>query len=275
MGNTERNILITNDDGIDSPGLLALANELASLGKIWMVAPSQQFSGAGRASLMTAKGLIEERKKVIGGIEQTVYAVDGMPAQAIHHGILEICPQKPDLVVSGINYGENLSTDVSISGTVGAALEGASWGIPALAVSVELVNIAKFLDHSTSVDFSTTAWFARKFSELLLEKEMPEDVQVLKLDVPHDATPETNWQITHLGRNRVFTPHVHPREDFSQPVKVTFEMHAGKDRFTEGSDVIVLKHDRLVSVTPLSLDMTSRMQPNELDTLLRSNGHQI
>jgi 5'-nucleotidase len=271
MGNSKRNILITNDDGIESPGLLALANELADLGNIWMVAPSQQFSGAGRASLMFAKGIVEERKKVFAGVEQTVYAVDGMPAQAIHHGILEICPEKPDLVVSGINYGENLSTDVSISGTVGAALEGASWGIPALAVSLELVDISKFLDHSNSVDFSITAWFARQFAEILLEKKMPEDVQVLKLDVPFDATKETPWQITHLGRNRVFTPEVAPRESFNEPAQFNFVMHADRDRFDDGSDVIVLKKDRLVSITPLSLDMTSRIAKADIDRLLRNH----
>ena len=271
MGNTKPNILITNDDGIESPGLLALANELADLGNIWMVAPAQQFSGAGRASLMFAKGIIEERKKFIAGKEQTVYAVDGMPAQAIHHGVLEICPEKPDLVVSGINYGENLSTDVTISGTVGAALEGASWGIPSLAVSIELMDITKFLDHSNTVDFSITAWFARQFAEALLKKKMPEDVQVLKLDVPFDATKETPWQITHLGRNRVFTPEVEPRESFANPVKFNFVMHANRERFDEGSDVIVLKKDRIVSVTPLSLDLTSRIAKPDIDRILRNH----
>jgi 5'-nucleotidase len=271
MGNTKKNILITNDDGIESPGLLALANELADLGTIWMVAPSQQFSGAGRASLMFAKGIVEERKKVIAGKEQTVYAVDGMPAQAIHHGVLEICPVKPDLVVSGINYGENLSTDVTISGTVGAALEGASWGIPSLAVSLELLDITKFLDHSTTVDFSITAWFARQFAEILLKNQMPEDVQVLKLDVPFDATKETPWQITHLGRNRVFTPEVAPRDSYNEPAKFSFVMHPGRDRFDEGSDVIVLKQDRKVSVTPLSLDLTSRIAKADMDRVLRNH----
>ena len=269
MGNSKRNILITNDDGIESPGLMALANELADLGNIWMVAPAQQFSGAGRASLMFAKGIIEERKKVVAGKELTVYAVDGMPAQAIHHGILEICPEKPDLVVSGINYGENLSTDVTISGTVGAALEGASWGIPSLAVSIELMDITKFLDHSKTVDFSVTAWFARQFAEILLEKKMPEDVQVLKLDVPFDATQETPWEITHLGRNRVFTPEVEPRGSYTVPAKFNFVMHADRGRFDEGSDVIVLKKDRKVSVTPLSLDMTSRISKADMDRLFR------
>lgn len=264
-----KQILLTNDDGIDSPGLLVLADALSSLGQVWVVAPRQQYSGAGRASLLTADGTIEEKKLVYGGAEHTAYAVNGMPAQTIHFGVLEICPRLPDLVVSGINYGENLSTDVTISGTVGAAMEGASWGIPALAVSLELVNMDAFLEHSTTVDFSATAWFARKFAALLLDKQMPEDVQLLKLDVPHDATPETPWRITTLGRNRVFTPQLDPRENFGQPANVRFIQHTEPGRFSDDSDVVVLKQHRMVSVTPLSLDMTSRVSMQALDGLLR------
>ena len=273
MTEKQIHILLTNDDGIESPGLLALAEALSDLGTLWIVAPREQVSGAGRASLLTADGTIEERKKVIAGVEQTVYAVNGLPAQTIHHGILEICPVKPDLIVSGINYGENLSTDVTISGTVGAALEGASWGVPSLAVSIELERIAEFLEHSTKVDFTVTAWFARKFAEIMLAKPLPEDVQVLKLDVPFDATRETPWRITSLGRNRVFTPKIFPREDRTQPARFTFIQNMDPNDFSADSDVNVLKVDRLVSVTPLSLDMTSRVQASELDDLLRGNGH--
>jgi 5'-nucleotidase len=273
MTKKQTHILLTNDDGIESPGLLALAEALSDLGTLWVVAPREQVSGAGRASLLSADGVIEERRKVIAGVEQTVYAINGLPAQTIHHGVLEICPVKPDLIVSGINYGENLSTDVTISGTVGAALEGASWGIPSLAVSIELVQIAKFLEHSTTVDFSVSAWFARKFSEIMLAKQMPEDVQVLKLDVPFDATRETPWRITTLGRSRVFTPQILPREDRTQPAQFSFIQNMNPKDFSADSDVNVLKVDRQVSVTPLSLDMTSRVAANELDDLLRGNGH--
>ena len=263
-----KHILLTNDDGIDSPGLLVLADALSTLGNVWVVAPREQYSGAGRASLLTADGTIEKRKLFYGGAEHTGYAVNGMPAQTIHFGVLEICPQKPDLVVSGINYGENLSTDVTISGTVGAAMEGASWGIPALAVSIELLDMDTFLEHS-SVEFSGAVWFTLKFAAALLNKQMPEDVQLLKLDVPHDATQETPWRLTTLGRNRVFTPQVEPRDDLSQPARVRFIQHTEPGRFSEDSDVVVLKHRRMVSVTPLSLDMTSRVSMDELDGLLR------
>ena len=273
MTKKQTHILLTNDDGIESPGLLALAEALSDLGTLWVVAPREQVSGAGRASLLSADGVIEERKKMIAGVEQTVYAINGLPAQTIHHGVLEICPVKPDLIVSGINYGENLSTDVTISGTVGAALEGASWGIPSLAVSIELVQIAKFLEHSTTVDFSVTAWFARKFAEIMLAKQMPADVQVLKLDVPFDATRETPWRITSLGKSRVFTPQILPREDRSKPAQFSFIQNLNSNDFSADSDVNVLKVDRLVSVTPLSLDLTSRVQASALDDLLRGNGH--
>jgi 5'-nucleotidase len=110
-----------------------------------------------------------------------VYAVGGTPAQAVLHAVLEILPAKPDLVVSGINYGENVGVGITISGTVGAALEAAALGIPALAASLE-TDPSHHHSYSEEVDFSTAAVFTAFFGRLLLERRMPPDADVLKID---------------------------------------------------------------------------------------------
>ena len=130
-------ILLTNDDGIRSPGLWAAAASLSDLGFVTVTAPREQSSGAGRSLPNTSDGIIQLEQVQVNGQEWSVYAVGGSPAQSVLHGVYEVLKFKPDLVVSGINYGENVATGVTISGTVGAALEAASLGIPALAVSLE------------------------------------------------------------------------------------------------------------------------------------------
>ena len=114
---TKPQILLTNDDGIRSPGLWAAAGALASLGHVTVAAPKEQSSGMGRSLPSTSSGIIHEEQLEINGQNWTVYAVSGSPAQAVLHAILEIMPQKPDLVVSGINYGENLGLGITVSGT--------------------------------------------------------------------------------------------------------------------------------------------------------------
>ncbi|NIS82325.1 MAG: 5'/3'-nucleotidase SurE, partial [Anaerolineales bacterium] len=102
-----------------------------------VAAPRAQSSGLGRSMPITSDGVICEEELVVRGKTWKVYAVGGSPAQAVQHGIFEITPRKPDIVVAGINYGENVGTGVTISGTVGAALEGAALGVPSLAISLE------------------------------------------------------------------------------------------------------------------------------------------
>ena len=119
-------ILLTNDDGIQSPGLWAAAEALSDLGWVQVVAPREQQSGMGRSLPATSKGRIYKEKMTVRGKEWTVYAVDGTPAQAVQHGVLELTDTTPALVVSGINYGENTGNGVTISGTVGAALEASA-----------------------------------------------------------------------------------------------------------------------------------------------------
>jgi 5'-nucleotidase len=263
-------ILLTNDDGIHSPGLWAAAEALSDLGYVTVAAPRDQSSGMGRSLPMTSDGVIRAETLRVRGKEWTVYAVGGTPAQAVLHGILEIMPHKPDLVVSGINYGENVATGVTISGTVGAAMEAASQGIPALAASLE-TDKEQHLSYSTEVDFSTAAWFTAFFARKMLEKQFPPEMDLLKVDVPCDATRETPWQVTRLARQRYFIPVAPKRKSWEERGPVDYMQAAILDTERQDSDVYVLRVKRQVSLTPLSLDFTARLDLGELDRLLRSD----
>ncbi len=261
-------ILLTNDDGIQSPGLWAAAEALSNLGFVHVAAPRDQSSGAGRSLPTSSDGIIQARQVTVNGKEWTVHAVGGTPAQTVLHAILEILPEPPDLVVSGINYGENLGNSVTVSGTVGAALEGASFGIPALAVSLE-TEPRHHYSHSDEVDFSTAAHFSEYFGRMLLEKKMPPDVQVLKVEVPCDVPLETPWAVTRLSHLRYFEPEATPRPSWDTPVRVGYHISSDLELDDPMSDVYMVRVKRWVSVTPLSLDMTARVSLKELEKSLR------
>jgi 5'-nucleotidase len=263
-------ILLSNDDGIESPGLWAAAEALSELGFVTVAAPQDQSSGMGRSLPSTSEGIIRTKVMRVCGREWTVHAVAGSPTQAVLHGILEIMPQAPDLVVSGINYGENVGTGVTISGTVGAALEAASHGIPALAISLE-TSREHHLSYSMEIDFSVAARFTVYFARQILEKQFPPDVDLLKVDVPAEATRQTPWQVTHIARQRYYVPILHERRSWEEPGVVDYEEAAILNDKYQGSDVYALRVQREVSVTPLSLDLTSRVDLTALDRLLRND----
>jgi 5'-nucleotidase len=260
-------ILFTNDDGILSPGLWAVAAAFASLGDILVVAPQEQQSGMGRSLPITSKGHIYPRQTIIGETEFTVYGVDGTPAQAVQHGVLELADRTPSLVVSGINYGENTGNGVTISGTVGAALEAASLGIPAIAVSQQTTHDLH-LTYSTEVNFSAAAFFARMFGEWMLNNATrPDDIDILKIDVPVGATPETGWRVTRVSRRRIYWPTRPERVALQDVGKLGYQLNADAAQAEPDSDVYALMHDNVVSVTPMSLDMTSRTDLPGLEKL--------
>jgi 5'-nucleotidase len=256
-------ILLTNDDGIKSPGLWAAAAALSDLGYVTVVAPRDQSSGMGRSLPVTSDGIIREERLEIKGQDWPVYAVGGTPAQAVLHGILEVMPQKPDIVVSGINYGLNVGTGITISGTVGAAMEAAALGFRALAVSLETAQ-EFHLTYSPEVDFSAAAHFTLQFARLLLEKPSFPDVDLLKVDVPGDATPDTPWRLTRLAKQRYYDPVAPARKDWSIPGTVGYREAPALEKESSDSDVFVLRNKRQVSVTPISLDMTSRVDFDDL-----------
>ncbi len=260
-------ILLTNDDSIHSPGLWAAAEALDPLGWVHVVAPRDQQSGTGRSMPTHSSGIIEEMTLNINGRDWQVFSVDGSPAQSVVHGIFEVIKAKPDIVVSGINYGENVGTTITISGTIGAALEAASLGIPALAVSVQTGREHHF-SLSQDIDFRTAAYFTHVFASKILEQNLPHDVDVIKLEVPTGATPVTPCKITRQSRQRYFYPKLAGRQSVATRGPVGFEIQYNKNNFEKDSDIHALLVDKKVSFTPISIDLTSRVDFNALDEIL-------
>ncbi len=262
-------ILLTNDDGIRSPGLWAAAGALSELGYVHVVAPRDQFSGAGRSLPSTSDGIITPQQMQVGGKLWTVYSVGGTPAQAVLHAICEILPERPDLVVAGINYGENLAVGITVSGTVGAAMEGAGNGISSLAVSLETEQ-KDHLSYSKEIDFSVAAHFTQLFGRMMLNKQLPADVDLITVNVPCEASLATPWEVTRLSKQLYFEPVTPKRTAWDQPETVGYRRIDAVDGAALDSDVYALRVKRVVSVTPLSLDMTSRVDLNKFDRLLRA-----
>ncbi len=267
--NIRPQILLTNDDSINSPGLWAAAEALSGLGYVHVVAPRVQQTSMGRALPRESDGIRQTQELIVNDQTWQVHSYGGSPAQSVLHGLLSVMMDiKPDLVVSGINYGENVASGVTISGTVGAALEGASFGYPALAVSLQTA-VSEHFNLSDKVDFSTAAWFTRYFAEKLLRLEMPFDVDVLKVDVPAIATPETPWVVTRQSRQRYFevTSEYDPQSGIE---KVGYEARVDEATVESDSDLKAVLLDNLVSVTPISLDLTSRVEFKDFRKLLES-----
>src|SRR5687768_6799136 len=150
-------ILLSNDDGIDAAGLAAVADALADLADLLVVAPERERSAVSHS--LTLHKPLRARERRPGW-----FAVNGSPVDCVYLGLLQLAPRKPDLVVSGINYGYNLGSDVFYSGTVAAAVEGALRGVPAVALSRE---------RSGSSDDRARARFARALAQALLTYRLP------------------------------------------------------------------------------------------------------
>jgi 5'-nucleotidase len=268
MAPEEKLILVTNDDGVTSPGLKAAAAAVIELGRVMVVAPSRQWSGAGRSFPKDSSGVIEDYEMEVCGRSVEAFGVDATPAQAVLHATLELLPRRPDLVVVGVNYGENLGADVTISGTVGGALQSATLGMPALAVSLQ--TPPEMHDSpSAGVDFSAAIHFARLFARRLLEVSLPFDVDVLKLDVPADATPSTPWRLTRVSRQTYFHAVPPSRITRSQAGPMGYASRWDASELEPDSDIYALAVDRVVSVAPMSLDLSSRVARDEIEALLR------
>jgi 5'-nucleotidase len=262
-------ILLTNDDGIEARGLWAAAEALASVGEVTVAAPDQQWSGAGRSFPRHTSGRIEILEKTYGGQKRKAYAVDGSPAQVVLFALLEILPSPPSLVVSGINLGENVGYGITMSGTLGAAFEAAAAGLPALAVSQ--VTPSGLLEDDGEADFSASMHFTRLFARTIITAGPQEDVAVLKVDIPLGATAATPWTLTRLSRARYYQPMRPERKSFSENTQIPYRIQFDPRMEEPGSDVHALHERRIVSVTPLSLDLTSRADFSELETALRGS----
>lgn len=244
-------ILITNDDGIKSPGLLAVAKAMRGLGELVVVAPAEQQSSAGRA-FYWEKRPPKKSEILIGRQRIPAHAVSASPAVAVRYGLMLVAKHKPDLVVSGINYGENLGNGVTISGTVGAALEAAADGVPALAVSLE-TDKQYHNSHSKDIDFKVAAFFAHQIAERILSGQLPPGAPLLNVNVPRGATRSTPWRVTSLSHQAYF------RSMVTNGRFVGYDVQIDRERLERNSDIYALLVDHIVSVTPLTYDMTARV----------------
>ncbi|MEM4747846.1 MAG: 5'/3'-nucleotidase SurE [Archaeoglobaceae archaeon] len=241
-------ILLTNDDGIHSAGLKAAYETLVELDEVVIVAPIAQMSAVGRSISIMRPVRIYEMK--IDGIK--AYAIDGTPTDAVILGIYAIMGRIPELTVCGINLGENLSTEaVTTSGTVCSALEAATQGSKAIAISMEMNDREKF-EPTFEGDFENAKkvlkWVARK----VLRDGLPEGVDVLNVNVPKNFNGKI--KITRLAR-KMYKTSVEKRLD--PRGREYYWIHGIEiERAEEGSDLDALRKG-FVSITPISLDVTS------------------
>jgi len=248
-------ILITNDDGVNSSGIIAAKKAVENLGKIDVVAPATQQSGIGHA-LTLFEPIRVTATNLMDGTE--AYSVSGTPTDAVIIGIFEIVEEKPDLLISGINIGENLGmSELTTSGTIGAAMEAAVHGIPALSVSLQVTRgDIKFHDGHVDVDFSHAQKITKKVAEKILYKGLPNGVDFLNLNIP-DSHRDNKIKITRLGK-RMYTIHIKKRLDPRGRPYYWIDGDPVEDD-TENTDVHVLKSENSATLTPISLDCTSSL----------------
>ena len=251
-------ILITNDDGLDSPGLHAAAEAVSDLGDLLIMAPMHQQSGAGRSFHLKSDNAIYTTQIPLNGSSHIAYKADMSPAQAVASAVLELAERPIALCISGINYGENIGSGITASGTVGAALEAAGTGIPAFAVSLE-TSEEFYLTHSREIDFSAAGHFVRLFAQRTLQQGLPAGVDLLKIDVPASATPQTPWQITTISRQRYFEGVKTNRQRLDEPARVDYQIVVNYDKLEPNSDIHAVLVKKEVSVVPMTIDLTAKV----------------
>ncbi|MCY2976418.1 MAG: 5'/3'-nucleotidase SurE [Planctomycetota bacterium] len=258
-------ILLANDDGIFAPGIIAMARSLARLGTVYVVAPATEQSGVGHAitylTPLTCKKIFDDQDKFRG------WAVDGSPADSVKLGILELVPKPVDLVVSGINSGLNAGINVLYSGTVAAAIEGAFFGIPSVAVSLE---------HDIHADFGTAAELATGIIEHLISKkasDTPTNSELFNLNIPTAATR----LVKSGGRPQVHVVPLGVRRYGDQYEKR--QDPKGRDYYWSFSEPMEPSDDETdmnalaaghVTITPLQFDLTKRDRIESLAKAFRN-----
>jgi 5'-nucleotidase len=255
----KRKILITNDDGIYSSGIIASYQALKDMGEIYIVAPAVQRSGVGRSISLMEPVRVSE---VVLNTEDRIrgYAVDGTPADSVLIAVHEIIGEVPDLVVSGINLGENVSTEaVLTSGTVGAAFEAATHGSMTVAISLEVsmkdkfADMFDFMNRAGEMDYSLCIDVLRNLAKILLERGFPVGVDVLNVNIPSKWNGKVAF--TRLAK-RLYLTRIDTRKDPRGRIYYWLDGDEVEDD-EEGTDLHALRRG-YISITPLSLDNTSK-----------------
>lgn len=254
MNNFDRTILISNDDGIDSPGIKAIADELKSIANVFVVAPDRQRSAVGQA-LTIDQALRAIPYKLGEGI--TAWAVNGTPADCVKLALCELLPIKPDLVVSGINLGQNTSINMLYSGTVAAATEGLLFGIKSMAISLA--------DFRADADCSVAAKYGKIIANKMFNMELPEGV-LLNVNVPKcNESDIRGIKITDYS-NSVWIDKYEKRID---PFGREYYWFAGEYKINDSrhnaDDIAV--HNHYVSITPIKREFTNSQLVVEFENL--------
>jgi 5'-nucleotidase len=251
-----KHIVVTNDDGVLAPGLLALAQEMRKIGKVSILAPDRNWSGGGHVKTLDRALRVREFSLADGSIG---FGSDGAPSDCVALATLGYFKEPVDLVVSGINLGANLGHDVTYSGTVTAAMEAVIANIPGIAVSLETIDgqLGEF-------DFGPAARAATKVVQHVIENGLPSEI-LLNVNVPFLKDDEINgFRLTRQGL-RVY----HSRLDERNDPRGRPYYWIGGDAPTgvpeRGTDIGALA-EGCVSVTPLHLDLTAYHSLTDLST---------
>lgn len=240
-------ILVTNDDGVNAPGLLALAQEMRSLGKVSVLAPDRNWSASGHVKTLDRPLRVREVPLADGS---TAFTTDGAPSDCVALAVCGFLGEKIDLVVSGINPYANLGHDVTYSGTVTAAMEAAIWGLPAVAYSLDSTS-----NHLEVLDYGPAARTANKITRAVIENKLPE-ATLLNVNVPFLPEEQIKGlRLTRMGL-RVYHDKLDKRSDpRGRPYYwVIGDSPTGIPE--RGSDIGAV-HEGYVSITPIQLDLTA------------------
>ncbi len=248
-------ILITNDDGIEAPGLHSLADALTDLGEIKVIAPPCEMSATSHSISIKGKHALrpyQRNGKPFG------HSLAGTPADCVKFALSNLLPEKPDLVVSGINPGSNLGNNVPYSGTVAAALEGAMYGIPSIAVSLGwLPNGVR------PTEFGEAAAIASELARIVLEKGMAPGT-ALNINIP--ALPRVEIKGFRIAPQGVFRIQDHFKEiEPTQDGAPQFSNIGAALIPSPGNEVTddSILREGYVAITPLGFDLTAH---NEIET---------
>ena len=239
-------ILVTNDDGVQAPGLLALAQEIRKLGKVTVFAPDRNWSASGHVKTLDRPLRVKETTLADG---TAAFTSDGAPSDCVALPLLGLT-DPIDIVISGINPNANIGHDITYSGTVTAAMEAVITGVKGIAVSLDSPD-----GHEGALDYSTAAIVARRVAEQVIADGLPQGV-VLNINVPYLKENElTGYMITRQGL-RVYRDALDSRLDpRGKPYYwIGGEVPTGVDE--PGTDFGALRAG-YVSITPLQLDLTN------------------
>lgn len=240
-------ILVTNDDGVTAPGLLALARELRPLGEVTVLAPDRNWSASGHVKTLERPLRVKE---VELADRSPALATDGAPSDCVALALLGLLPGKVDLVVSGINPYCNIGHDVTYSGTVTAAMEAAIWGLPGIAVSLNSTE-----NDNHPLDYLPAARLARRVAASVIAHGLPKDT-LLNVNVPYLPEDQIKGvQITRQGL-RVYRDLLVRRADPRGRPYYWIGGEAPTGVLQDGTDFSALA-EGYVSITPLHLDLTA------------------